>query len=40
MACNSPVLDRFVPDYITIREGGNGAFRDFADKIIKAKNKQ
>lgn len=38
MACNSPVLDRFTPDYITKREGGNGAFRDFTDQILKAKN--
>jgi YrbI family 3-deoxy-D-manno-octulosonate 8-phosphate phosphatase len=37
MACNSPVLDLFVPDYITTREGGNGAFRDFSDKILTAK---
>ncbi len=37
MACNSPILDQFTPDYITKREGGNGAFRDFADQILKAK---
>ncbi len=38
MACNSPVLDRFIPDYVTTRAGGNGAFRDFVDQIMKAKN--
>ncbi len=37
MSCNSPVLDLFTPDYITIREGGCGAFRDFVDKIMSAK---
>lgn len=37
MACNSPILHKFVPDYITTREGGNGAFRDFADKILMAR---
>lgn len=37
MACNSPILHKFVPDYVTIREGGNGAFRDFADKILMAR---
>ena len=39
MACNSPVLDLFTPHYITTREGGNGAFRDFVDQILKAQKK-
>ena len=34
MAGNSPILDQFSPDYITIRHGGNGAFREFADIIL------
>ena len=36
MSGNSPILDKFLPDYITIRHGGNGAFREFADIIINA----
>lgn len=36
MACNSPVLHMFTPHYITTREGGNGAFRDFVAQILKA----
>ena len=35
MPCTSPILDVFNPDYITKREGGNGAFREFSDLIIK-----
>lgn len=34
MACNSPILHRFSPHYITKREGGKGAFRDFVDQIL------
>lgn len=34
MACNSPILHRFTPDYITKKEGGKGAFRDFVDQIL------
>jgi len=34
----APILQRYEPDYITIREGGNGAFRDLADLIFKAHN--
>lgn len=37
MTPNSPILDQFTPDYITKREGGNGAFREFADLILKAR---
>ena len=33
---NSPVQDQFTPDYITTRYGGHGAFREFADIILKA----
>ena len=38
MPPNSPMLDLFSPDYLTKRTGGQGAFREFIDKIIKAKN--
>ena len=31
---NSPIQDRFTPDYITTRHGGNGAFREFVDIIL------
>ena len=37
MPPNSPILDLFSPDYLTKRTGGQGAFREFIDKIIKAK---
>ena len=37
MPPNSPMLDLFSPDYLTKRTGGQGAFREFIDKIIKAK---
>ena len=33
----APMLDLFSPDYLTKRTGGQGAFREFIDKIIKAK---
>jgi|TARA_B100000959_G_C14865499_1_gene576072 YrbI family 3-deoxy-D-manno-octulosonate 8-phosphate phosphatase len=36
MAGNSPILNKFSPDYVTIRHGGNGAFREFADLIMNA----
>ena len=36
LAGNSPIQDQFTPDYITTRYGGNGAFREFADIILKA----
>ena len=35
MPCTSPILNVFNPDYITKREGGDGAFREFSDLIIK-----
>ena len=35
MPPNSPILDLFQPDYVTKRSGGEGAFREFADIIIK-----
>ena len=31
---NSPIINKFTPDYITTRSGGNGAFRDFVDLIL------
>ena len=34
MPKNSPIFDRFSPDYITNRKGGQGAFREFAEYII------
>jgi len=34
---NSPIIDKFTPDYITTRCGGKGAFREFADIILKEK---
>ncbi len=37
MPPNSPILDRFNPDYITKRNGGDGAFRNFADFILQNK---
>ena len=36
MAGNSPILDKFSPDYVTTRHGGNGAFREFVDIILNA----
>ena len=36
LAGNSPIQDQFIPDYITTRHGGNGAFREFADIILNA----
>ena len=38
MPCNSPILDRFPADYVTVRGGGYGAFRDFAEFILRGKN--
>jgi len=35
MPCTSPILDTFNPNYITKRKGGDGAFREFSDLIIK-----
>lgn len=35
MPFTSPILNQIQPDYITKREGGAGAFREFADEIIK-----
>ena len=36
LAGNSPIIDKFAPDYITTRHGGNGAFREFSDIILNA----
>ena len=38
MPPNSPILDSFSPDYLTTKYGGQGAFREFVDQIIKSKN--
>ncbi len=35
MPSSSPILDQFEPDYVTKRTGGDGAFREFADLILK-----
>jgi len=35
MPCTSPILDKVNPDYITKRSGGDGAFREFVDLILK-----
>lgn len=35
MPCSSPILDKFNPDYITKRKGGNGSFREFVDLILQ-----
>jgi len=35
---SSPILEYYTTDFITTREGGNGAFRDLADLILKANN--
>ena len=32
---NSPIKDKVNVDYVTVRKGGDGAFREFADLIIK-----
>ena len=37
MVANSPILDKFSPDYVTTRPGGMGAFREFADLILSSK---
>ena len=38
MPSNSPILDKFSPDYLTKKTGGQGAFREFGDLIIEAKS--
>ena len=35
MPINSPILDKYTPNYITKRSGGDGAFREFVDLILK-----
>ena len=35
MPINSPILDKYTPNYITKKAGGNGAFREFVDLILK-----
>ena len=35
MPCSSPILDRFTPDLVTERAGGDGAFRELVDLILK-----
>lgn len=37
MSCNSHILDKFSPDYVTVYPGGKGAFRDFVDFILQEK---
>ena len=38
MPSSSPILNMFSPDYLTQKSGGKGAFREFIDYIIQAKN--
>ena len=35
MPINSPILKVYNPDYITKKAGGDGAFREFVDLILK-----
>jgi len=35
LTANSPIQNQFKPDYITIRHGGHGAFREFTDIILQ-----
>tara|TARA_Y100000994_G_C15660783_1_gene429414 strand:+ start:270 stop:785 length:516 start_codon:yes stop_codon:yes gene_type:complete len=35
---SAPILEYYTPDYITQRIGGDGAFRDLADLILKGNN--
>ena len=37
LTSNSPVKDQIKVDYITNRKGGDGAFREFVDLILKEK---
>lgn len=39
MPPNSPILHRFIADYVTQRKGGDGAFRDFVEHILGGKTK-
>tara|TARA_Y100001970_G_scaffold91791_1_gene115859 strand:- start:53751 stop:54266 length:516 start_codon:yes stop_codon:yes gene_type:complete len=34
----APILKHYNPDYITIKKGGHGAFRDLVDLILQAHN--
>tara|TARA_B100001996_G_scaffold187477_2_gene143441 strand:+ start:1802 stop:2317 length:516 start_codon:yes stop_codon:yes gene_type:complete len=34
----APILQYYKPDYITLRKGGDGAFRDLTDLILQANN--
>ena len=34
----APILNYYQPDFITVRKGGDGAFRDLIDLIFKANN--
>ena len=38
MPPQSPILDIFTPDIITTNKGGEGAFRNLADIILKSQN--
>ena len=37
LTSNSPIKNMLKPDYITIRKGGQGAFREFSDLILQSK---
>ena len=36
LSANSPIQNQFTPHYITKRNGGQGAFREFSDLILNA----
>ena len=38
MPSQSPILNSFTPDIVTKTRGGEGAFRELADIILKAQN--
>ena len=35
LTANSPIQNQFKPDYVTVRKGGHGAFREFSDIILQ-----
>ena len=37
LTCNSPIKNKIKVDYITKLKGGDGAFREFVDIILKEK---
>ena len=35
LTANSPIQNKFKPDYVTTRHGGHGAFREFTDIVLQ-----